>query len=108
MAALAVVIGFSVNSIFHDFKPLDLQVDHDHPAGWLDYTCLWVLGGLFLLSLLRRGPREVVGSVFSVEALSGAEGGDEEEKHDCCAGGEDPAPPEKEEPGGCCGKIEVH
>ena len=87
MAALAVAIGLSVNHFFEGFEPLNLQDDHEHSAGWLRQGCLWILGGLFLLSLLRRGPREVVGSVFSVEALSGAEGGDDEEQHDCCAGG---------------------
>ena len=103
MATLAVTIGLSVNHFFHDFKPLVLQTNVEHSAGWLSQGCLWILGGLFLLSLLRRGPREVVGSVFSVEALSGAEGGDEEEKPDCCAGEGEPGPAVKEEPGGCCG-----
>ncbi len=103
MATLAVTIGLSVNHFFGGVELLGFQEDHEHSAGWLGQGCLGILGGLFLLSLLRRGPREVVGSVFSVEALSGAEGGDEEEKHDCCAGGEEPAPAEKEEPGGCCG-----
>ena len=67
---------------------------------------------LFLFSLLRRGPREVVGSVFSVEALSGAEGiqgaeetGKEEVEGDCCSGGgEEQEPPGSQEPPeGCCG-----
>ncbi|MEC8895321.1 MAG: permease [Planctomycetota bacterium] len=103
MAVFAVAIGLSVNHFFEGFEPLNLQEDHEHSAGWLRQGCLWILGGLFLLSLLRRGPREVVGSVFSVEALSGAEGGDDEEQHDCCAGGGPAEPVEKEEPGGCCG-----
>ncbi len=103
MATLAVTIGFAVNQLFPGFAALDPQAGHDHSADYLAWTCLWVLGGLFLFSLLRRGPREVVGSVFSVEALSGAEGGDEDEGHDCCAGGGEPAAEAEDEPKGCCG-----
>ena len=103
MATLAVTIGFAVNQFFPGFAALDPQAGHDHSAGYLAWTCLWILGGLFLLSLLRRGPREVVGSVFSVEALSGAEGGDEDEGHDCCAGGGETAAEAEDEPKGCCG-----
>ena len=103
MATLAVTIGFAVNQFFPGFAALDPQAGHDHSADYLAWTCLWILGGLFLLSLLRRGPREVVGSVFSVEALSGAEGGDEDEGHDCCAGGEEAAAEAEDEPKGCCG-----
>ena len=102
MAILAVAIGFTVNLLFPGFAPLDPQAGHDHSSDQLPWACLWVLGGLFLFSLLRRGPREVVGSVFSVEALSGAEGGDEDEGHDCCAGGGEPETGKMEEPGGCC------
>ena len=103
MATLAVTIGFAVNQLFPGFAALDPQAGHDHSADYLAWACLWVLGGLFLLSLLRRGPREVVGSVFSVEALSGAEGGDEDEGHDCCAGGGETAAEAEDEPEGCCG-----
>ena len=103
MATLAVTIGFAVNQFFPGFAALDPQAGHDHSADYLAWTCLWILGGLFLFSLLRRGPREVVGSVFSVEALSGAEGGDEDEGHDCCAGGGEAAAETEDEPGGCCG-----
>ncbi len=103
MATLAVTIGFAVNQLFPGFAALDPQAGHDHSADYLAWTCLWILGGLFLLSLLRRGPREVVGSVFSVEALSGAEGGDEDEGHDCCAGGGEAAAEAEDEPKGCCG-----
>ena len=103
MATLAVTIGFAVNQLFPGFAALDPQAGHDHSADYLAWTCLWVLGGLFLFSLLRRGPREVVGSVFSVEALSGAEGGDEDDGHDCCAGGGEAAAETEDEPGGCCG-----
>ena len=103
MATLAVTIGFAVNQFFPGFAALDPQAGHDHSADYLAWTCLWILGGLFLLSLLRRGPREVVGSVFSVEALSGAEGGDEDEGHDCCAGGGEAAAEAEDEPKGCCG-----
>ena len=103
MATLAVTIGFAVNQFFPGFAALDPQAGHDHSADYLAWTCLWILGGLFLFSLLRRGPREVVGSVFSVEALSGAEGGDEDEGHDCCAGGGEADAEKEDEPGGCCG-----
>jgi hypothetical protein len=104
MASLAIAIGFAVNALFAGgFERVKLVGEGMPPAGLLKWVCLWILGGLFLFSLLRRGPREVVGSVFSVEALSGAEGGDEEEKHDCCAGGGEPETGKMEEPGGCCG-----
>lgn len=110
MAILAVKIGFvveMVNQLFPGFAVLDPPTGHDHSADYLAWACLWVLGGLFLFSLLRRGPREVVGSVFSVEALSGAEGGDEDEGHDCCGGDGDiskkEAPGAEDEPKGCCG-----
>ena len=102
MASLAVAIGLAVNYLFPVFK-LDPPPVHDHSADYLGQACLWVLGSLFLLSLLRRGPREVVGSVFSVEALSGAEGADEDEQKDCCAGGEEAGPEAQEDPKGCCG-----
>ena len=102
MATLAVTIGFTVNQLFPGFAALDPQAGHEHSADHLPWACLWILGGLFLLSLLRRGPREVVGSVFSVEALSGAEGGDEDEGHDCCGGGGETAPEAEDGPKGCC------
>ena len=106
MALLAVGIGFAVNLLFPGFMPLDLREHHDHSPGLLPWVCLWVLAGLFLLSLLRRGPREVVGSVFSVEALSGAEGADEDKGHDCCGetGKSEAETSPPDEPKGCCGK----
>lgn len=105
MASLAVGIGFAVNLLFPGFMPLNLQADHEHSPGLLPWVCLWVLAGLFLLSLLRRGPREVVGSVFSVEALSGAEGADEDKGHDCCGetGKSEAETSPPDEPKGCCG-----
>ena len=102
MASFAVAIGLVVNYLFPVFE-CPPQVVHDHSADYLGQACLLALGVLFLLSLLRRGPREVVGSVFSVEALSGAEGGDEDEKKDCCGGGGEPEPEAQEPPQGCCG-----
>ena len=102
MASFAVAIGLAVNYLFPVFE-CPPQVVHDHSADYLGQACLLALGVLFLLSLLRRGPREVVGSVFSVEALSGAEGGDEDEKKDCCGGGGEPEPEAQEPPQGCCG-----
>ena len=101
MASLAIAIGFAVNALFAGgFERVKLVGEGMPPAGLLKWVCLWILGGLFLFSLLRRGPREVVGSVFSVEALSGAEGiQGAEEKDDCCSGGGE----EQEPPEGCCG-----
>ncbi len=85
----ALLLGRAVNGLtgVTGMVP-DLGVHHEGDFGWKD-GALALLGGLFLLSLVRQGPRAFVGELFEADG-DGEEGNDHDHDHgedeldDCC------------------------
>ena len=85
----ALLLGRAVNGLtgVTGMVP-DLGVHHEGDFGWKD-GALALLGGLFLLSLVRQGPRAFVGELFEADG-EGEEGHDHDHDHgedeldDCC------------------------
>lgn len=67
----AIVLGLLVNQILPaDLSQAGTQTEHhDHPS-LLQSASLFILVGLFTLSIIRKGLREFVGSVFSMPGHS--------------------------------------
>jgi ABC-type nickel/cobalt efflux system permease component RcnA len=67
MAALAVLMGFAVNALF---DPTTLpSLFETKSAEWtlLQNLSLAILTGVFILSLLRRGPRNLINEIVAFE-----------------------------------------
>ena len=74
--ALAVAVGYAVNIFMPAVDVLPALEDAD--GGWwsLEGICLILLAGLFLVSLVRRGPRAFIGELFPID-----EDGDDGHEH---------------------------
>jgi len=86
---VALLLGRAVNG-FSDVtgRVPDLAVHGDDPVGWKD-AALVLLTGLFLVSLIRQGPRAFVGELFEADG-DGESGHDHDhEADDCCDGNVD-------------------
>ena len=86
VVVIALLLGRAVNGLT-DVTGLvpDLGGHHEGDFEWLD-AALALLGALFLLSLVRQGPRAFVGELFEADG-DGEEGHDHDHDHD--QGGED-------------------
>ncbi len=88
--ALAVVMGLAVNEVLPVVAAPPLELGERLEWWNVQGVCLLVLSMLFLLSLLRLGPRAFVAEVFSNEEEEHTHdrihAGDKEHDHDCgCA-----------------------
>ncbi|MDE2764586.1 MAG: permease [Gemmatimonadota bacterium] len=63
MVTLAVVAGIAVNTAFGTLPVPSLEALTEDPPGLLQLVSLVLLGGLFLGSVVRRGPRRFVGEL---------------------------------------------
>jgi hypothetical protein len=77
VATLSIAIGYSVNAWFAPVAqlPLDLATPSH---SWLEVGCLALLAVVFLASLLRQGPRGVLGQIFDPHAA----GSGDDHEHD--------------------------
>ncbi len=65
MAAISIVVGLGINMLLGEIGMPTLTALADAHASWLEYSTLAILVLVFALSLLRQGPRGVLGQVFS-------------------------------------------
>lgn len=100
---VALLLGRAVNA-FTDIggSVPELATSHDMEIGWHDLA-LWVLAGLFLLSLARQGPRRFVGELFEADG-DGEVGHDHDHDHDHAHAHEDDGCGSAEN---CCDDVEL-
>jgi uncharacterized membrane protein YraQ (UPF0718 family) len=65
IAGMAVLIGLVVNQLFGDATALQVPDIHGAHLSWLRVSCLVVLALLYVLSILRQGPRGFMAQVHS-------------------------------------------
>lgn len=96
VVTIALVLGRIVNGLTDVAGQVpDFSTHADHVPGWKD-GALVLLAGLFLLSLMRQGPRAFVGELFEADG-DGAEGHDHDHDH-----GHDHADHHHDDASGCC------
>jgi uncharacterized membrane protein YraQ (UPF0718 family) len=89
IAAMAIILGHVVDAAVPEMSTSALETSVHWEGFGLSEICLFALTGLFVLSLVRRGPREFVGEIFN---LAGSESdGDHDHEHaqdqaveECC------------------------
>ncbi|MDP7449341.1 MAG: permease, partial [Candidatus Latescibacteria bacterium] len=88
VVGFSLLLGRTVNALT-DVKGVvpDLAVHHESGFGWLD-VALALLTVLFLVSLVRQGPRAFVGELFEADG-DGESGHDHDEDDSCCEDGND-------------------
>jgi len=119
MIGLAVALGIATNAFLESPVASSAEHVHDHASPWR-VAALVALGVLVVLSILRRGPREFVATIFSRsaggtstgdDAGSGAARADADadadvdvgnERAGSCCGGDEKPPPDPPPSGGCC------
>lgn len=86
MAVFSILSGYALNAVFA-YETLPQIHAHEHTTwGYIQKIFLVILIGLFLFSLLRKGPRALINEIFSFENSHGHHQhthGHEDEKS-CC------------------------
>jgi len=65
VAAASIALGFLVNALLPTAGGLALHEVADEDPSWLAVGSLFLLGAIFLFSLLRQGPRGYIGQILS-------------------------------------------
>ena len=82
VVGVALLLGRGVNGLTQVTGMVpDFTAHHDEQLGWMDVT-LVLLAGLFLVSLVRQGPRAFIGELF--EADGDGETDHDHDDDDCC------------------------